>query len=100
MDDLTISGNKVPGETIWKIKQLIFKNGLHYHKEKTYIGGAKEVTGIIIKDGKLFSPNRSHKMAHQVRTEIKRGAGDVKKLVAKLKGREAQYAQIAKIDRQ
>jgi hypothetical protein len=96
MDDLTISGQTVPGETFWKIKQLIYKNGLRYHKEMTYVDGVKEITGVVIRNGKLLPPNRSQKTAHQVRTEIKRGTGDPKQLVTKLKGHEAQHAQIAK----
>jgi hypothetical protein len=63
MDDLTISGERVPGRLVWAIKQEIHRRGLRYHKERRYAGGTAEVTGILIRDGKLLVPNRQRKAA-------------------------------------
>lgn len=58
IDDLTISGERVAEATIWEIKRIIHAAGLRYHKEKHAIERPAEITGVIVRDGKLLVPNR------------------------------------------
>lgn len=70
MDDLTISGDQVPERVMWEIRKCIAKRELTYHKEKRYTSGYAEVTGVIIKSGRLVVPHRQRKKAFQVRNAI------------------------------
>jgi hypothetical protein len=47
-DDVTLSGETVPGEFIWNVRQLIHRAGTCYHKEKHYVGRPVEITGVIV----------------------------------------------------
>jgi hypothetical protein len=99
MDDLTISGPKVPNRLMWEIKKKINQNGLQSHKEKRFTGGqACEVTGVILDRGKLKLPHRQHKKMYELRREIRvtPKAAEVELLSRKLRGRIAQASQIAR----
>lgn len=68
VDDVTISGPRVPERLIWSIKQEIFRHGLRYHKERRFNqDGAKLITGVVIKGGELRLPNKQHLKIHNLR---------------------------------
>lgn len=97
MDDVVISGLHVPSRVMWQIKQQIHRCGLHYHKEKHYAAGtAREVTGVIIRDGKIIPPNRRYLKMYQLHQQIQRESDPEKqvKLHQQLQGSEAQVRQI------
>lgn len=99
MDDVTISGPKVPDRLIWEVKKKIRRNGLRYHKEKRFTGShASEVTGIILDHGTLKLPHRQHMKIHDLRREISftPKATEIEILNRKLRGRIAQASQIAR----
>jgi retron-type reverse transcriptase len=101
MDDVTISGENVSNKIVWQIKKQFYCCGLrdNKNKEKHYTGRiAHEVTGIIIKDGKLKIPNRQHFKMHEVRKLVikETDLDKQKKLCQRLKGLESQAQQIAK----
>lgn len=61
MDDITISGPHISHKTKCEIKSIIRKHDRFGHKEKHYTSGkAAEVTGVVIKNGRLYGPNRRH----------------------------------------
>lgn len=70
VDDITISGACVPDRIMWAIKQELHNRGLKYHKERRYTRRHKEVTGVLIIDGKLRVPNRQRLKAHKARVEL------------------------------
>lgn len=70
IDDITVSGPCVPDRIMWAIKQELHNRGLRYHKERRYTGRHKEVTGVLIVDGKLRVPNRQRLKAYKARNEL------------------------------
>lgn len=70
MDDVTVSGPSVSGSLIWDIKRQIRSRGLCYHKEKKFIGGVAEVTGVLLRNGRAMIPNRQHRKAHMLRVKL------------------------------
>ena len=70
MDDVTISGSNVPDRLVWDVQKQIYSRGLRYHKERNFRGGISEVTGVLLRDGKLSVPNRQHLKAHLLRQEL------------------------------
>jgi retron-type reverse transcriptase len=101
MDDVTLSGVKVPDSLVWKIKQQIHQSGLQYHKEKFYAGKVREVTGVIICDRQLKLPNRQHKKIYELRQQLPRGIESEQQntLLNQLQGCEAQANQIEKANK-
>jgi hypothetical protein len=101
VDDLTISGDRVSGKLIWAIKQVIHRYGLRYHpgKERFYREGCpKDITGVIVSNGKLAMPNRQHKKKADHRRCMQAAALPEKpKLAQKLKGLEAYLTQIESV---
>ena len=97
-DDLTISGKSVPEAAIWEIKKALRKHGHHYNvvKERSKRSRPTEITGVILKRGRLHPPNRLHKKLRDVRRELARPNSDehATNLKAKERGREAQMQQI------
>ena len=97
IDDLTISGQKVPGRLVWAVKQAIKNTGLNYHKEKFYRGKrARRVTGVIIKNNELWLPNKKHLKIHELRLELAKQDDQEKRkeLLEKIRGSESQLLQI------
>jgi retron-type reverse transcriptase len=99
MDDLTISGSKVSRKLIWQIKEQIYRCGLKYSKEKRYTGKNREITGVIIVNGKLKLPNRQHLKMYKLRGQIQQEnqAEKLSKLRQKLQGLEAQARLIQEV---
>lgn len=71
VDDLNVSGQRVPEHVMWKIRQQVHSRGLGYHKERHYRGGKAEVTGVIIRDGKIMLPNRQRKKVYDLRRTVR-----------------------------
>jgi hypothetical protein len=96
IDDLSVSCSRVPGPVLWAIKQEIHKRGLDYHKERRYTRGPAEVTGILIRDGKLLVPNRQRKKAYDVRAKLAQTEDptEATKLAAVLRGLDQQRKQV------
>lgn len=96
VDDITISGSKVPQRDIWEIRKLIHSYGLRYHKQKTFVDQAAEVTGVIIKEGKLVGPFRQHKKLKEARTGLAKAREDDRDaLVGTIAGVSGQLKQIS-----
>lgn len=98
-DNLTMSGEKVPGNLIWDIKRALRRHG-HKHnteKEQSRFMQPSEITGVILFGHDLLVPNRQHKKLYEVRKMFKenRSPSQLKKLKAELTGRESQFSQIA-----
>lgn len=98
MDDVTISGDAVPERLIWQVRQKIHGAQLIYHKEKRYSAGTAEITGVLIKTGRSYVPNRQLKKAYEARQELAmhKGAEQEAVLKAKLSGLAAQQRQVEK----
>ena len=58
IDDVTLSGAKVPMTLVWEIKQIIHGGGLRYHKEKRAVERGSEVTGVVLRKGEMLPTNR------------------------------------------
>jgi len=96
MDDLTISGPVVPEWLVWKIRKQIYGHGLRYHKERHFVEGFAEVTGVVLRQGRAFVPNRQRKKTHDlVRQVDSLPLGEERsRLARKLAGLKAQRRQV------
>ena len=97
-DDITISGDLIPGQLIWKIKQAIHGRGLKYsiNKERSLLDRPADITGVIVSGQALLLPNRQHQKLAQLKREQAKhchGARN-KKLIRQIRGRLAQASQI------
>jgi Reverse transcriptase (RNA-dependent DNA polymerase) len=98
IDDITVSGTKVPKAVMWDIKQAIHGGGLRYHKEKRAVDRRAEVTGVVIlRDGQLVVPNRQRRKLRNLKREKDRERRPEanKSLMGRLAGMNGQVAQIA-----
>jgi len=96
MDDVTVSGPSVSDSLMWDIKRQIHSRGLRYHKQKKFIGGVAEVTGVLLRDGRAMIPNRQHRKAHMLRVQLSETI-DVEEAVLlsqRLDGLKSQRKQI------
>jgi hypothetical protein len=96
MDDIAISGGNVPDLVMWEIKKQIHRRGLKYHKERCYTRGVGEVTGSLIKNGKLLVPNRQLKKAYDTRIAMAAAtdADEMQRLTTVLRGLGQQREQV------
>lgn len=101
-DDLTISGESVPGAQIWVIKKTLYRHGHRYarSKERSVRDKSVEVTGVVLLRSGVVAHNRQHAKIVKVREEITRtaSADHRKALERQLRGRLAQVGQIASAD--
>ncbi|MFP4134116.1 MAG: reverse transcriptase family protein [Halothece sp.] len=102
MDDLTVSGKKIPKGLMWEIKKEVHKHKLEYHKEKRFFSKPCEVTGIMISNAKAKAPNRRHLRIHKLKQQIsvEEDPEARKKLEQRLKGsiEEAKQIHSANLD--
>jgi hypothetical protein len=73
VDDITISGEFVPEQVVWTVKQVLRKYG-HSHsrrKERRRFRKAAEVTGVIVGQGQLCAPHRHFKKLQDARLKAK-----------------------------
>jgi hypothetical protein len=97
IDDITVSGPKLPTSVVWDIKRAIHAGGLRYHKEKRAVDRRAEVTGVVIRGGKLLPPNRQWRKLRDAKREFHREHRPErsKRLMGRLAGLNGQVAQIA-----
>ena len=99
-DNLTISGEMVPGSLIWAIKKTLVRHGhrIKSDKERNKFRKPVEITGVILNGNHLLAPNRQHQKLYETRKKLKasRSTEDRKQLKAELTGREAQFRQIVR----
>ncbi|WP_232476142.1 reverse transcriptase family protein [Flavisphingomonas formosensis] len=95
IDDVTVSGQKVPLSDIWRMKQMIHGYGLRYHKEKTFVDRPAEITGVIVRGDKLAVPHRQHLKRRSAQRELLLGEGDTQVLQGRLAGLDGQIRQVA-----
>jgi hypothetical protein len=102
VDDVTLSGVQVPTQVVWEVKQELRAAGLRYHKEKEFVERPADVTGIILRNGKLLLPNRQHLKIHEARSELAAAREEMAFRAAsgRLRGLTGQCIQIARVDRQ
>jgi retron-type reverse transcriptase len=97
IDDLTISGTRVPDRLMWEIKKVIHRSGLRYHKEKTYRDHPAEVTGVVIVGHKVVPPNRQLLKKYRVRRAFHAAKSELEKerVLQQLNGLIGQTSQIS-----
>lgn len=97
-DDLTISGNVVREELIWRVKKKLRRYGHRYQasKERKKHLRPAEITGVVLRPDGLYAPNRLHKGLREVRNSLKKtkSSKEVEFLQVKIRGRKAQMNQI------
>lgn len=100
VDDVTISGDRVPKVLVAKLKKALNQYGLkskgskekHYRHTDTF-----EVTGVIVqKNGSVSIPNRQHEKIHKLRKRIKLVDDEHQgyRLAMRLQGCETQKKQV------
>jgi hypothetical protein len=96
IDDITISGTKVPESAMWEIKQAIHGTGLRYHKEKAFFDQPAEVTGVFVDGAKLTAPHKQFKKLRDAEAASNSAKGQIAEYKAKQKiaGLTGQLAQI------
>lgn len=96
MDDITVSGENVSSELMWKIRRRIYSSGLSYHKAKRYNSKFSEITGVVVRDGKVALPNRQHYKKYQLQQSLVKVVDPMerKAIIQKLSGHNAQVFQI------
>lgn len=96
IDDVTVSGARVPKADMWDIRRMIQGHGLVAHKAKTYVDRPAEITGVVIRDGMLVAPFRQHKKKHEARALLRTTADEERiALIGRISGIEGQIRQIA-----
>ncbi len=96
IDDVTVSGSRVPKADMWEIRRMIHSYGLAAHKAKTYVDCPAEITGVIIRDGQLVAPFRQHRKKHEAKTLLGSSAQKERDaLYGRIAGIEGQIKQIA-----
>lgn len=96
-DDLTISGDAIPGAVIWAIKQSIHKHGLKLRSDKEGFCQARpaDITGAIVTENGLRLPNRQFKRLAELRARRHHAREDEReKIDRQIAGRLAQREQV------
>jgi hypothetical protein len=101
VDDVTLSGVRVPTSVVWQVKRVLHAAGLRYHKEKEFVDRPADVTGVISWDGKLLLPNRQHRKVFDAKSALGAACDEIarKAALGRLRGLVAQGIQIARIGR-
>jgi len=101
VDDVTLSGVQVPTHLVWEVKKVLHAAGLRYHKEKEFVDRPGDVTGVILRDGKLLLPNRQHLKIREAKSELGAAREEmaVRKAVGRLRGLVGQRIQLSRVDR-
>ena len=96
IDDVTVSGACVPKADMWEIRRMVHGHGLVAHKAKTYVNRPAEVTGVVIREGKLVAPFRQHQKKHQAKNLLATVVDEERNaLMGRIAGIEGQIRQIA-----
>ena len=73
VDDITISGEKASKRLLWRVNEIIRRNGLKVKNKKSISFAPvspKPVTGVIITGDKLRIPNKLHKNIWETRYKL------------------------------
>lgn len=103
VDDVTLSGEVVLGQTLWEIKKTLQQHGhkTKASKEESRRGTPVSVTGVILRDGALLLPNVQHKKRHQLRKKLEQmpEGPDRLRVEAAVAGHDETERQISKRSR-
>lgn len=98
VDDITISGDAVPGELTWKANQLVHAVGLRTNKKKQrrHENGRAEVTGVILDNGAFRVPKRGYKNLHLRKLQLSKAnlPEERQQIRNAIRSIESQHAQI------
>jgi hypothetical protein len=94
VDDVTISGAKVPIADVWQVRRMIHRTGLRYHKLKHYVDKPAEVTGVIVRNGRVVVPNRQRLKQRQLALTLQSPGNDDLRIRGRLTGITGQIRQI------
>lgn len=98
VDDVTVSGSKVPERLIWEIKEVIHGAGLRYHKEKAFYDSPAEITGVFVSGDGISVPHKQFKKLRLGLQAAKAaGSRQTKKAQQQLDGLKGQVSQIRRI---
>lgn len=99
VDDVTISGARVPEQHIWEVRKMIRGAGLAYHKRKRFIDRPAEITGVMVTQRGLAAPHRQHKKLHEARRLLTDCVDEERHaLKGRIAGITGQIRQIAHVD--
>ncbi len=86
----------MPERVVWAVRKQIHSRGLHYHKERHFTGGVAEVTGTLIRDGKMTVPNRQRKKTYDTRMKLAAAVdpAEAARLTSVLQGLNQQRKQV------
>lgn len=99
MDDICISGPFVPRTVKSNVRGIIQKHGRVGHKEKHFpYGKTAEVTGVVIKNNRLYGPSRRHLKTIEAHKNFRNSEGHEEQLKAyqRLASRLGELGQIEK----
>lgn len=98
VDDITVSGESVPGALVHAIKERLAHHGHSYKasKEVCQINAPVVVTGVVVREWTLLMPNVQHLARHKLRVEVERLPEGYEKAqkMASLAGRDGTERQI------
>ncbi|WP_158277975.1 reverse transcriptase family protein [Caulobacter endophyticus] len=96
MDDITISGARVPEATVWKIKQEVHKVGLRLNdKKERRFSDVGVITGVVVTPDGVRLPKRSHLNLSIARKAALVVDGEAKlRAMRRVRGLEAQHRQV------
>lgn len=98
VDDITVSGQSVPGMLVHAIKERLAHHGHSFKasKEIGQINAPVVVTGVVVRDRTLLMPNVQHLERHKLRAEVEKLPEGYEKAqkMASLMGREGTERQI------
>ena len=99
VDDITISGPKVPLSDMWQVQKMIHGAGLRYHKEKGYFDTPAEITGVIVGSTGVKAPNRQLRKLHVAKRVLPSMVGEeATAMKAQVSGLRGQISQISKVN--
>jgi hypothetical protein len=96
IDDVTVSGAKVPKALVWEMKKMIYGGGLRYHKEKRAVDRRSEVTGVVLRNGEMLVANRHRDKLRKLKQakDRERGPEVNKSLLGQLAGMQGMVDQV------
>lgn len=96
LDDLSISGDQVLGQTLWQVRKQVRKHGLKIKESKTrrLLNKPADITGAIVSGEELRLPNCQHQKLSLSQSQFSKPGGDRVRKANVLRGRRAQAKQV------
>ncbi|WP_313952787.1 reverse transcriptase family protein [Accumulibacter sp.] len=94
VDDITISGTGANAELLNLVSTEMFKRGYRYHKENVSCSEYALITGLVVREGKLYLPHKRVKRIRELLMLMKISVGRKEKILASLVGRLSEAEQI------